>query len=64
MIDGRLRVMDLSAVVMCQQNHVPIIVFNLKKSGNMRAVAVGEAVGTLVDDGEVNDGEVDDGERV
>ncbi len=50
-IDARLQVMDLSAMVMCQQNRIPVIVFNLKKSGNMRAVAQGEEVGTLVDAG-------------
>ncbi len=47
-IDQRLQVMDLSAVDMCQRNRIPIIVFNLKKPGNMRAVVCGEAIGTCV----------------
>jgi uridylate kinase len=47
-IDGRLKAMDLAAVVMCQENRVPIVVFNLKETGNMRRVVQGERVGTLV----------------
>ncbi|HEY3245269.1 MAG TPA: UMP kinase [Phycisphaerae bacterium] len=47
-IDQRLQVMDLSAVDMCQRNHIPIVVFNLKKPGNMRAVVTGEPIGTYV----------------
>jgi uridylate kinase len=47
-INGRLGVMDLSAIVMCEQNRIPIVVFNLKKEGNMRAVVQGEHVGTMV----------------
>ncbi len=47
-IDSRLKVMDLSAMVMCQQNHIPVVVFNLKESGNMRKVVEGERVGTVV----------------
>jgi len=48
-IDQRLKVMDVSAVDMCQQNGVPIIVFNLKKPGNMRRAVMGQdPVGTLI----------------
>ncbi len=50
MIDRRLGVMDLSAVMMCQQNHVPIIVFNLGQAGHMRGIVEGERLGTLVSD--------------
>lgn len=49
-IDKRLKVMDLSAMVMCQQNEIPVVVFNMKESGNMRAVLAGDAVGTIVCD--------------
>ncbi|NOT01571.1 MAG: UMP kinase [Phycisphaerales bacterium] len=52
-IDGRLRVMDLSAVVMCQENHVPLVVFDLWQSGHMSAIVRGEPLGTLVS--ETND---------
>jgi uridylate kinase len=47
-IDDRLAVMDLSAVVMCQQNGIPIVVFNMKQPGHMRDVVVGGRIGTLV----------------
>ena len=47
-IDGRLKVMDVSAVDVCQQHHVPIIVFNLFQSGTMRRVVLGEPLGTFV----------------
>ncbi len=48
-IDARLKVMDVSAIVMCQQNQIPLIVFNLKTAGNMRDVVLGKSIGTLVD---------------
>jgi uridylate kinase len=47
-IDQRLMVMDLSAVDVCEQHHVPIIVFNLLKPGSMRRVVLGEQLGTFV----------------
>ncbi len=50
-IDQRLAVMDVSAIDLCQRSHIPIIVLNLKKPGNMRAVVLGERVGTMIDAG-------------
>ena len=50
-IDQRLAVMDVSAVDLCQRSRIPIIVLDLKKPGNMRAVVLGEGVGTLIDSG-------------
>ena len=47
-IDGRLGVMDLGAVDMCQRNTIPIVIFNLHQSGNMKRVISGEKVGTLI----------------
>jgi uridylate kinase len=47
-IDGRLRVMDFSAIDVCQRHSVPIIVFNLFKPGTMRRVVLGEPLGTFV----------------
>ncbi|HUW30138.1 MAG TPA: UMP kinase [Planctomycetota bacterium] len=44
----RLRVMDSTAISMCMDNNLPIIIFNLKKQGNIRKVVTGEKVGTLV----------------
>lgn len=49
-IDGRLKVMDVSAIDICQQHHVPIVVFNLFEPGTMRRVVQGEALGTMVSD--------------
>jgi len=47
-IDGRLKVMDFSAVDVCQQHGVPIIVFNLFKPGTLRRIVLGEPLGTFV----------------
>jgi uridylate kinase len=47
-IDGRLRVMDVSAIDVCQQRHIPIFVFNLFKPGTMRRIILGEPLGTFV----------------
>jgi uridylate kinase len=43
-----LGVMDASAVAMCRDNGLPIIVFNLTTSGNIMRVSMGEPVGTLI----------------
>lgn len=47
-IRKRLRVMDTTAFTLCMENHLPVIVFNLYKSGNIRRVIRGESVGTLI----------------
>ena len=43
-----LKVMDMTAFTLCQENELPIIVFNMNKPGNLRRVVTGEKVGTLV----------------
>jgi uridylate kinase len=43
-----LRVMDASAVAMCRDNQLPIVVFNLTVHGNIMRMAMGEAIGTLI----------------
>src|SRR3990172_4123165 len=43
-----LRVMDTTAISLCMDNHLPIIVYDLKRKGNLRRVALGEPIGTLV----------------
>lgn len=50
-LDRRLGVMDVAAIDLCRQNNIPIVVFNLKQPGHMRAVVLGERIGTLVDAG-------------
>ena len=44
-----LKVMDATAVSLCRENRVPIIVFNLHRPGNIRRAVCGEPVGTIVD---------------
>ena len=43
-----LKVMDLTATVMCKENGLPIYVFNMDKLGNLEKVITGESIGTLV----------------
>lgn len=43
-----LKVMDATAVSLCMDNHLPIIVFNLMEQGNIKRILMGEPVGTLV----------------
>ncbi len=43
-----LKVMDATAISLCRENRLPIIVFNLKDKDNMRKVVLGEPVGTIV----------------
>jgi len=48
----RLQVLDATAVSLCMENDLPIVVFNLLTPGNIRRVTLGERVGTLVTNGE------------
>ena len=47
-IRRRLRVMDATAISLCRENNMPILVFNLNKHGNIKRAVLGEKVGTLV----------------
>lgn len=47
-IDNRLAVMDTTAVVMCQEQNIPLRVFDVHKTGNLTRILYGEDVGTLV----------------
>ena len=44
----KLKVMDATAISLCMDHQIPIIVFNLKKRGNIKRVILGEKVGTKV----------------
>jgi uridylate kinase len=44
-----LNVMDMTAFTLCNENKLPIIVFDMNKPGNLRKVVTGEQVGTLVE---------------
>ena len=43
-----LRVMDASAIALCRDNNLPVVVFNLNRPGNIARALRGEAVGTLI----------------
>ena len=47
-----LKVMDSTAITLCMDNELPIVVFDLMGEGNLQSLLRGEAVGTLVDDEE------------
>jgi len=46
--DKGLNVMDMTAITLCQENKLPIIVFDMNKPGNFMKIAKGEQIGTLV----------------
>ncbi len=47
-LEKRLKVMDATAISLCMDNHLPIVVFNLRLAGNVRRVVMGEPIGTTV----------------
>ncbi len=47
-LERRLRVMDATAVSLCMENGLPIIVFDLKKKGSILAITRGERIGSIV----------------
>jgi uridylate kinase len=47
-INQRLKIMDMTALAMCNENKVPVIVFDYKVPGNIARVVAGERIGTLV----------------
>ncbi len=48
-LNKKLEIMDATAVSLCMDNKIPIIVFNLLKKGNVRRVILGEKIGTMVE---------------
>jgi uridylate kinase len=47
-VKNGLKVMDSTAVTMCMENKIPIIVFNITKKGNLKKIILGEKIGTTV----------------
>jgi uridylate kinase len=43
-----LKVMDTTAISLCMDNGLPIIVYDIKRKGNLRRIVLGDEVGTLV----------------
>ena len=47
-LEKDLRVMDLTAITLCSENKLPILVFNMNKKGNLKALLSGKNLGTLI----------------
>jgi uridylate kinase len=47
-VKKRLKVMDSTAVTLCMDNELPIVVFNLTVKGNLKRLILGESIGTIV----------------
>lgn len=47
-LSKNLKVMDSTAISLCRDNNLPIIVFNLEKKGNIKGVVFGKPIGTIV----------------
>ena len=47
-LNKRLKVMDATAVTLCMDHHLPIIIFNLSRPGNIKRVIVGQKIGTVI----------------
>lgn len=43
-----LKIMDATAISLCMDNHLPVIVFDLTKKGNIKGVILGEKIGTII----------------
>ena len=43
-----IRIMDLTAITLCKENSLPILVFNINKSGDLKRVVLGESIGTTI----------------
>jgi uridylate kinase len=47
-IERNLRVMDMTAITLCMENELPIVVFNIKGKDNMKRIVLGEEIGSIV----------------
>ena len=52
-LNQRLGVMDITAISMCMEHRLPIIVFNLRREGNILKAVSGESIGTIIEESEV-----------
>ena len=48
-IEQDLKATDLTAITLCREQHIPILVFAMKEKGNILKAVYGENVGTLID---------------
>ncbi len=54
-LERRLQVMDMTALAMCQENRIPVLVFDFKQPGAIRGVIEGKPIGTLLTCAEPDD---------
>ena len=47
-LEQNLKVMDLTAITLCSENALPILVFNMNKKDNLKKIVTGENIGTLI----------------
>ncbi|MDD3726569.1 MAG: UMP kinase, partial [Candidatus Ratteibacteria bacterium] len=47
-LQKRLKIMDSSAISLCMDNHIPIVVFNLFRKGNLKKIVLGKGIQTIV----------------
>ena len=47
-INKNIRVMDLTAITLCKENSLPIQVFNINNSGDLKKIILGESIGTMI----------------
>ena len=47
-LEQGLRVMDTTAISLCMDNNMPIVVFNIRERGNIRRIVTGEKIGSRV----------------
>jgi len=46
--EKKLKIMDMTAFTLCKENQIPVVVFDMNKTGNLKKVILGENIGTLV----------------
>jgi uridylate kinase len=49
-VHQHLKIMDVAAITLCKDSHIPVIVFDMKKQGNIRKVVAGKPLGTRIGD--------------
>lgn len=47
-LQKRLKIMDTSAISLCMDNHIPVVVFNLFRKGNLKKIVTGKGIKTIV----------------
>ena len=50
-IGRNLKVMDMTAICLCRDHAMPIVVFDINSAGALQRIAAGERIGTLIDGG-------------